>query len=193
MSLLQRLLSPFVREYWIGRTFLHRAGGMPALPLMPLSPDLEFSSLAREDMAAIRLSRDHELQRRSSLPGPGSLRFGARANGLLVGVCSFGFGEGYLRSGGFYDLAPGEAELTDIFTSSVCRGRGIASGLIRFSTERIHEQGFQTLYARVWHSNVASSRAFLAAGWEQSCFFIRFNPRGTSSVCHMEWRQRTAH
>jgi ribosomal protein S18 acetylase RimI-like enzyme len=189
MSLLQHVLSPFVRDFWVGRTFLHRAGPSSTLPYAPLTTDVELATLRSEDIDVILQSPDSDLRRRSAPLGPGVRRFGARINGELAGVCSFCFGDVYLRSGGFYELNQNEAELTDIFTSSCYRGRGIASALIRFSTERMHDEGFRTLYAKVWHSNTPSSRAFRVAGWKESCFFVRLYPRGTRGTWHMEWRQ----
>jgi GNAT superfamily N-acetyltransferase len=189
MSLLQRVLFPFVREFWIGRTFVHRAGQVSAVSHRPLAADLELSLLGPEDIEAIRHSPTSDIERRCTSFAPGVRHFGARLNGDLVGLCTFAFGEEYLHSGGFYDLAQNEAELADVFTSPLCRGRGIAGVLIRYSTERMHEEGFQTLFAKVWHSNAASSQAFRGAGWEESCFFIRLYPRGTTSVWHTEWRR----
>lgn len=189
MSLLQHVLSPFVRDFWIGRTFFHRVGLIPASPNRSPVADLEIGSLTPADIEAIRNSPDHDLQRRSVSLSPEVRRFGAWVHGTLVGVCTFAFGEEYRRSGGFYDLASSEAELVDVFTSSSYRGRGIASALIRFSTERMYEEGFDRVFAKVWHSNKASTRAFHAAGWKQSCFFIRLYPRGMACVWQTEWRQ----
>lgn len=186
MSILQRLLSPFVRDFWIGRTFVHQARHSEA-PQLPSTPGLELRLLNDEDIDAIRHSSDSSLHRVSPL-GPGLQCFGARLNESFVGVCTFAFGREYVRSGGFYGLGPSEAELADVFTSSFYRGRGIASALIQFSTEQMHQQGFETLFAKVWHSNTPSSRAFLRAGWKQSCFFIRLYPRFTARIWHTEWR-----
>jgi ribosomal protein S18 acetylase RimI-like enzyme len=188
MSLLQCILFPFVHEFWIGRTFVHRVGEGPAPPQEPLRAGLEISVLTPQDIERLRRSPDHDLLRRSLPCGPEVRRFGAWVDGALVCVCTFDFGEHYRRSRGFYHLGRNEAELADVFTSSAYRGRGIAGTLIRVSTERMHEDGFETVFAKVWHSNIASSRAFHAAGWKYFCFFIRLYPRGTKCVWHTEWR-----
>jgi GNAT superfamily N-acetyltransferase len=182
MSVLQKLLSPLVREYWIGRTFVHRAGQPAGGPSGP-PPGIVLGPLPRSgaDPAG-------GLSGSASPAAPEYRRFGATWNGEIVGACTFAFGEGYRREGGFYDLRPQEAELTDIFTESRHRGKGVAAALIRYSAERMHEEGFHTLYAKVWHSNTPSSRAFRSAGWHAACFFIRFRLRGRRGVCHWEWR-----
>jgi GNAT superfamily N-acetyltransferase len=188
MSILQPFLAPFVREYWIGRTFVHRVGYTPASSCSGILSGCELIMLTSDDVKAMRCSADPELRGRSALIGPEIRRFGARVNGELVGVCTFRFGRSYFTSGGFYDLDQADAELTDAFTSLRHRGRGIARALIRFSADRMHDEGFRTLYAKVWHSNHASSHAFRAAGWKESCFFVRLYPRGTKTIWHLEWR-----
>lgn len=194
MSMTQIVLAPLVREYWIGRTYTH---GRPAAPDasatgggVAAQGSLELRPLREEDLVTIRTSDDPDLRRRSARPGPEIRRFVALRNGEPVGVCTFGFGNEYARSGGFYQLEPGSAELTDIFTSSHHRGLGVARTLIRYSAAAMHDEGFRTLYAKVWHSNHASSSAFRAAGWTEHRFFVRICPRGMTRTWHMEWPRR---
>ena len=186
MKLLQYILSPIARDYWIGRTFLHRNETGVSDPVAPQIAGLRLNALCSEDMAEIHRSPNADL-RRYGAGAPGLRQFGARIDGEIAAVCTFSSGEEYARAGGFYLLDRNEAELTDIFTSTRYRGRGIAGALIRFSTGCMHNEGFHTLYAKVWHSNTPSSRAFLGAGWKQSCFFVRLSPRGRSGHWHMEW------
>lgn len=192
------LLAPFVTEYWIGRTYIHRPDGTPAgLPEYiphgisgphPDSAGLDFRALVSEDLTAMASSSDSDLRSRSTQPGDSRDRFGAWNDGTLVDLCTFAFDEDYLRRNGHYDLRSDEAELTDIFTVAPARGKGTAAMLIRYGTAAMHKLGFQMLYAKVWHSNTPSKRAFVKAGWQQSCFFMRLQPRWTRRVVHIEFR-----
>jgi ribosomal protein S18 acetylase RimI-like enzyme len=188
MSVLQRMMSPVVRDFWIGRTYLHRVDQGPAKLSRDEPLGVEMRLLTADDIPRLSRSSDPSMRHRFRAARPGVRGFAAWIHDVPVAICSFAFGDEYRKSEGFYDLASSEAELADVYTASECRGRGIATALIRFSTERMHDHGFETLFAKVWHSNASSSRAILSAGWIQSCFFIRLYPRGTDRSWHAEWR-----
>jgi L-amino acid N-acyltransferase YncA len=57
------------------------------------------------------------------------------------------------------------AKLVQVTVQGSERGRGIGSELIARSTELVLQQDFDRLYARIWHSNKGSIRAFEKAGW----------------------------
>ena len=188
MSILKLVLSPFAREWWIGRTFLHQKGGNPAVPVYSPAAGLVVSLLVPEDAAALERSPDADLRRYSASSGPaGVRRFAARMNGEFAGITTYYFGEEYLRANGFYELDPSEAELADLFTAARFRGLGIAKAMIVFSQDWMHREGFHTLYAKVWHSNTPSSKAFRAAGWTDAAFFVRLYPHGGGRRWHMQW------
>lgn len=173
---------PFVREYWIGRTFVH---SMPAELSPPrMGEDVQLRTLTADDLHCIRGSTDPELRRRNAQPGPGVVRLGAWRQGTLAGVCTFVFGEAY---DGYYALRADEAELIDIYTTPEHRGAGIASALIRHGTAAMHRDGFVKLYAKVWHNNAPSSNAFLRAGWTRECFFVRVQAVGLSRAIYVQW------
>ena len=178
-----------MRDFWIGRTYVHQACSEDRKEPGEAPGPLEFRAMTDEDLAEIAQSSDPGLRNRSGRCRPGLKRFGAWMNGELAGVCGFEFGEEYLRAEAFFPLGGDQAELTDIFTCSNKRGAGVARRLIRFSTEQMHGAGFHSLYAKVWHSNHLSSRAFLAAGWSEYCFFVRLQPKGNRRVWHLEWRR----
>lgn len=80
-----------------------------------------------------------------------------------------------------WKLRPGEAKLVQINTDPGYRGLGLAPDLINLSATEMRRLGFETLYARIWHSNVASVRAFEKAGWKYRAFVIRLVvPKGYS-------------
>jgi GNAT superfamily N-acetyltransferase len=190
MKLIKSIVSPVVRDYWIGRTFIHRWGQSTFSPAseISLAREIELRALCSSDDSSVASQPDSELAKRYRPAQPGVRCFGAWVGGNLIALCTFTFGQEYLESGGFYDLGADQAELADIFTTSQGRGRGVATALIKYSTMVMEELGYRTLYAKVWHSNKSSTRTFNKAGWTQKCFFIRLYPQKLKSYLHFEWR-----
>jgi GNAT superfamily N-acetyltransferase len=190
MKLIKSVVSPLVRDYWIGRTFIHRLGQSTFSRTNGISvaSEIELRAVCSSDHSSISHQSDPELAKRFRPPQPGARCFGAWVGGNLMGLCTFTFGQEYVESGGFYDLGADQAELADIFTTSQGRGKGVATALIKYSTIAMEELGYKTLYAKVWHSNKSSTRTFNKAGWTQKCFFIRLYPQKLKSYLHFEWR-----
>jgi GNAT superfamily N-acetyltransferase len=190
MKLIKSIVSPFIRDYWIGRTFTHRAGQSAFSRAAEIRPagDVELRALCSSDDSSVAYQYDPELGKRCRPAQPGARCFGAWVGGKLTALCTFTFGQEYADSGGFYDLGADQAELADIFTTSQGRGKGVATALIQYSSTAMEELGFRTLYAKVWHSNTSSTRTFNKAGWTQQCFFIRLYPQKLTSYLHFEWR-----
>jgi RimJ/RimL family protein N-acetyltransferase len=153
-------------DYWIGRTFAWEAYHRT----VPKPSGIHLRELTPADLAQIKHAADPRLQTRTAEPGPYIRRYGAFLGGTLVGVCTFQFGEEYR---GYYTLAPHEAELTDIYTAAASRGKGVAVALIQYGADSMWRIGFRRLYAKVWHSNHPSTKAFLRAGWTKESFFVR--------------------
>jgi len=107
--------------------------------------------------------------------GDGCEAFGCWSGGTLIGAAFYWHGQRY-ASRGYWPLQPGEAKLVQITVSEAARGRGVARALIGTSSIEMRERGFGALYARVWHSNVSSSRAFEAAGWSHIATVIETEP-----------------
>ena len=85
-----------------------------------------------------------------------------------------------IRSAGAYrratlDLRPSEAKLIDVVTVPEERGKGFAPRLIREAEACMKGLGYDRIYARIWHSNHASQRAFAKAGWRRigTILFVR--------------------
>lgn len=89
----------------------------------------------------------------------------------VTAICIFWHGQRYARRN-FWPLKAGEAKLVQIITDPMFRGKGAATGLIQQSSERMLASGFRALYARVWHSNTPSLRAFERAGWKRIALAI---------------------
>ena len=88
------------------------------------------------------------------------------SEGQISAICIYWHGERYATRN-FWPLQPGEAKLVQIITDPQYRGKGAATALIQASSQSMLEQGYLKLYARVWHSNTPSLRAFERAGWRR--------------------------
>jgi RimJ/RimL family protein N-acetyltransferase len=71
------------------------------------------------------------------------------------------------RERNFWPLTQGEAKLVQIVVVPSMRGKSIASNLIACAAQDMFHKGFRSLYARIWHSNESSWRAFRRAGWRR--------------------------
>ncbi|WP_210395937.1 GNAT family N-acetyltransferase [Motiliproteus sediminis] len=125
--------------------------------------------------ADIAASSDNLIQQQAWYAGDGSYAYGYIDNGRLIGVCFFWYGERY-RKRNFWPLQPYQAKLVQIVSLPDCRGQGVAPALINYSAARLSEQGFHQLFARIWHSNTSSVKAFSKAGWIRIAKVIEVNP-----------------
>ena len=127
------------------------------------------------DTADIVAATDALIAAQAGYAGEGSRAFALREQGGLQAVCFYWFGERY-RPRGFWPLQAGEAKLVQIVTAPAARGRGLATALIAGSAAAMHAEGWSALYARVWHSNEPSRRAFERAGWQRVALVVEINP-----------------
>lgn len=107
--------------------------------------------------------------------------------GAIVGVCVYWWNPRY-RERNFWPLADDEAKLVELLVVPTMRGRGIASTLIAQSADAMFARGFRRLYARVWHSHIASQRSFIAAGWTPVCNVVDVLLRGVGRRWRFERR-----
>jgi len=94
-------------------------------------------------------------------------------------ICIYWHGDRYATRN-FWPLKESEAKLVQIVTDPKFRGRGAATQLIQYSSVQMLQQGFTTLYARVWHSNTPSLRAFERAGWKRRVLAIELKRKPDS-------------
>jgi len=122
-------------------------------------------------------SPDASLRDRAWYCGEGCITYGVHVEGQLVSACWYWFGDRYaLRN--YWPLSELQAKLVEVYTADPYRGRGLATALIRSSAHDMHSRGFLDLFARVWHSNRPSRRAFAAAGWEAHRLVVDIRPFG---------------
>lgn len=129
------------------------------------------------DEAALSASADALIRAQTGYAGEGSHAYAAYDDERIVGVCFYWFGERY-RTRNFWPLAVGEAKLVQIVVLPDARGRGIAPRLIQVSSQDLIQKGFRRAYARIWHSNTPSVRAFERAGWTRIAFVFECYPFG---------------
>lgn len=125
--------------------------------------------------AAAAASSDLFLKSQVQYFGHEAVAFACIHNQQVVGLCFYWFGDLY-KSRNFWPLAPDHAKLVQIVTRADMQGRGIAGHLISRSSLTMMSRGFRSLYARVWHSNKPSWRAFSRSGWTRIALAVEINP-----------------
>lgn len=169
----------------------------PVEPYRVLRLDLDTSAtapggdegLVELDAEALQRCGDTTLAEQAWYLGEHSRAFGWRRNGELAALCVYWWGPRYEQRN-FWPLAEGQAKLVQIITAPAHRGHGIAGRLITASAQHMREAGFVRLYARVWHSNAPSLRAFQAAGWRRVATVVRCSPRWRKKPLRLRWGQR---
>jgi RimJ/RimL family protein N-acetyltransferase len=120
-------------------------------------------------------SDDPLIQQQVGYAGLGAHGYACLDGQRIVGICFYWFGARYQKRN-FWPLLEREAKLVQIISLPEMRGRGIASLLIGWSCQDMLEQGFDRVYARIWHSNTPSIKAFERAGWSRVSLVIEINP-----------------
>ena len=131
--------------------------------------------VALVDGFAIDSSLDPLIRDQVGYAGSESRAYACFDQDRIVAVCFYWFGNRYLTRN-FWPLADGEAKLVQIVALPEVRGRGLATRLIKASCNDIMQQGFNRVYARIWHSNAPSLRAFERAGWTRVALVLEVNP-----------------
>lgn len=164
-SLLHRLLAEY-SIYWIYRcTPEDLPSAPPADDIAAVDPDQALPAGVIGDQAGFL--------------GAGAHAFATRADDTLSAICIYWHGERYAQRN-FWPLHDGEAKLVQVITDPAFRGRGAATQLIRHSSEQMFNAGFSRLYARIWHSNTPSLRAFERAGWQRVALALELKRTPTS-------------
>lgn len=139
-----------------------RSEDMGSLPQASLPDGFGFDVVHR---VRVEQSEDASIREQAFYLGEGANGWVCTdPSGRLVGLCVYWHAERY-RQRNFWPLKEHEAKLVEVITLPEMRGLGIARELIARSCRSMFEQGFHRLYARIWHSNEASLKAFSNAGW----------------------------
>lgn len=121
-------------------------------------------------------SADSLIREQTSYLGDDSFAFACFDGERIVGVCFYWFGARYKKQRNFWPLAEHQAKLVQIITLPDMRGREVASTLVALSTSAMCEKDFNRNFARIWHSNTPSLRAFTRAGWRYVTTVVEINP-----------------
>ncbi|AZP12223.1 GNAT family N-acetyltransferase [Undibacterium parvum] len=143
-------------------------------PLAPAKVPHAFT-VQTVDAAMILKSEDPLILQQAGYLGSGTFAYACLEGPRIVGLCFYWFGERY-RERNFWPLLEREAKLVQIISLAEMRGRGIASRLIEISCQDLLAQKFERIYARIWHSNLPSIKAFERAGWKRIALVIEINP-----------------
>ncbi len=139
--------------------------------------------------SVIQSSPDLLIREQAGYAGPGSHAYACFDGDRIVGLGFYWFGDRYLKRN-FWPLADGEAKLVQIVSLPEIRGRGVATKLIMSSFQDMMEKGFSRLYARIWHSNTPSIRAFERAGWVRIALVLEINPLRRSQPTRLRFASR---
>jgi hypothetical protein len=158
MSVISKALEAVGVSYEIYRVYVQ-----DSLPEARSSPaNLTFK---RVDGTALSLAADRQIRALESYDRPTeAFGFAAFIDGQIQSACWYWTGQTYAQRG-FWPLQVSDAKLVQIVTANDFRGRGLAEALVVWSSAEMARAGFSRRYARMWHSNKSSIRAFEKAGW----------------------------
>ncbi len=142
---------------------------------MPEPQDRTTFRVLPVDALVISSSTELLIREQAGYAGPGAQAYACFDGSRMVGVCFFWSGSRY-QSRNFWALKDGEAKLVQIVSVPDMRGHGVATMLIEQSRRDMMQRGFTKAYARVWHSNTPSLRAFDRAGWRRIALVLEINP-----------------
>lgn len=167
---LKKLLRLFLGDYSIYRIYSYSLEDGPVH--VSELPTFRFSRVGR---AEIEASDDPLIREQAWYGGNGSHAFAYLEESRIVSLCFFWYGDRY-RTRNFWPLAKDEAKLVQVVTLEEKRGSGIATALIANASAILLADDFVRLYARIWHSNLPSLRAFRRASWHPVATVIELNP-----------------
>ena len=144
-------------------------------------------SVCKVDASVIHAHTNAIIKEQAAYAGMESHAYACFDEDRIVGVCFYWFANRYLKRN-FWPLTAGEAKLVQIISLPEMRGRGVATTLVVRSCADMMQQGFHQTYARIWHSNTPSLRAFERAGWRRIALVIEINPLRLSRPFRLRFR-----
>jgi ribosomal protein S18 acetylase RimI-like enzyme len=152
-------------EYSLYRIYLSPA----ASPIFASTASTQSRRITLVDKATIEGQASTLLKAQAGYAGDGAVAYACFEGEYMAGLCFYWYGSRY-RARNFWPLNDDEAKLVQIITLDEYRGRGIAPALIAESFADLASRGFARAFARIWHSNHASLRAFEKAHWSRIAF-----------------------
>jgi GNAT superfamily N-acetyltransferase len=170
-ELIKRLMRLVLGEYAAYRIYA-RPADAPALARGGKNAGYQVREIGAAELLA---SPDALMREQAFYLGEQALAFACYHEERIVGLCFYWFGARYLKRN-FWPLKEGEAKLVQLITLPEMRGREVAPSLISWSSQAMRDKGFARCYARIWHSNTPSLRAFARAGWVEVATVFEVNP-----------------
>ena len=150
---------------------IYKCGGVSKRAGEP-QENYEIRLITKED---IMNSDDALIYEQGWYGGEGSCIFACIVDERIVALCVYWYGDRYLTRN-FWPLKEKEAKLVQVYTLPDVRGKGLAPMLIQYSADVMMEQGFVTLFARIWHSNHSSRKAFERSNWVAVSTVVEIQP-----------------
>jgi GNAT superfamily N-acetyltransferase len=166
-NLLRQVARALLGDYALYQVWRSQDAPPPAQP-----PGVQFD---RVDKRTLEVAPETEFRSCAWYAGDEATAFGAFEGNRLLAVAWVWWGERY-ASRYSWPLPDRAAKLVHIVTVPAARGRGVATALIAHVEGRMRAAGFASLYARIWHSNEPSQRAFARAGWRRVGWYVEANP-----------------
>ena len=169
-SLLKRFAHFFAGDYEIYRIYQSsERSDKSALP--------DATRIEKVDGKRLSRATSPDLRDQAGYAGDGATVYAYIEQENILGVCCYWEGERY-RKRNFWPLQNDEAKLVQIVVTPEARGKGVATALIIHSCVELQANGKSRCYARIWHSNHPSIRAFEKAGWQRIATVIHLCPFG---------------
>lgn len=162
-SWLRALLRLILGEYYIFRIYSCDLC-LKNFQQKPLASDLKFSIFSYPNEKA-----------NEGYAGQNAFGFCCEEKGIKLSHCWVWYGERYRNNRNFWKLHADECKLIALETEPWARGRGTAPKLLHYVATQLSQKGFKRIYARVWHSNKSSIRAFEKAGWRYHALVVEFD------------------
>jgi RimJ/RimL family protein N-acetyltransferase len=169
-SLIKKILKFLCGDYSIYHVYTKSINRVSDSP--PCPSGLRFTAIEKSDV------EDNEeilIRDQAWYHGADTFAYGCIEGSRIVAVCYIWHGDRY-RERNFWPLANREAKLIQIVTLPEMRGRGIAASLISYAAADVFNNGFHRIYARIWHSNFPSLKAFRTAGWRRTATVAELYP-----------------
>lgn len=172
----------------LGEYELYRIYELP-LPAPEGAPGDAFGIRPLQGGEEASASADPDLRSLAAYAGADAVGYGAFVGNELAAGCWLWYGERYRRRN-FWPLKEQQGKLVQVTTGERHRGKGLGLRLLNHAAWDMSHRGFRTLYARIWHSNVASIKLFEKAGWREIAFVAEIYPFGLRRRVRLRFARR---
>jgi RimJ/RimL family protein N-acetyltransferase len=170
-ELAKRLMHLLLGDYAVYRIYTRPTDATP----LPTSARSAGFTVREVSGAEVLESPDSLIRQQAGYLGADCRAFACLDGARIVGICFYWFGARY-KTRNFWPLEERQAKLVQVITLPEMRGRDVATTLVSLSAHAMRDKGFDRAFARIWHSNTPSLRAFAKAGWTYVTTVVEVNP-----------------